>query len=60
MTDSGITERISERIVDKMVSSSNKWSDIIDSSFLNDKLKSDYKSLIQERIKRIEKEVAQK
>lgn len=55
MTDSGITERISERIVDKMVSSSNKWSDIIDSSFLNDKLKSDYKSLIQERIKRIEK-----
>ena len=55
MTDSGITERISERIIDKMVSSSNKWSDIIDSSFLNDKLKSDYKSLIQERIKRIEK-----
>ena len=55
MTDSGITEKISERIIDKMVSSSNKWSDIIDSSFLNDKLKSDYKSLIQERIKRIEK-----
>ena len=55
MTDSGITERISERIIDKMVSSSNKWSDIIDSTFLNDKLKSDYKSLIQERVKRIEK-----
>ena len=55
MTDSGITERISERIIDKMVSNSNKWSDIIDSSFLNDKLKSDYKSLIQEHVKRIEK-----
>ena len=55
MIDSGITEKISERIIDKMISGSHKWNDIIDSSFLNDKLKSDYKSLIQERIKRIEK-----
>lgn len=55
MIDSGITEKISERIIDKMVSSSHKWSDIIDSSFLDDKLKSDYKSLVQERINRIVK-----
>lgn len=55
MIDSGITEKISERIIDKMISSSHKWNDIIDSSFLDDKLKSDYKSLVQERINRIEK-----
>ena len=38
-----------------MTSVWHKWGDIIDSSFLDDKLKSDYKSLVQERINRIVK-----
>jgi serine/threonine-protein kinase HipA len=55
MVNSGITEKISERIIDKMVQSSNKWNNIIDTSFIADELKINYKALVSERLKRLEK-----
>lgn len=53
MVNSGITEKISERIIDKMVQSCNKWNDIIDTSFIADELKINYKVLVNERLKRL-------
>ena len=55
MVNSGITEKISEKIIDKMVQSCNKWNYIIDTSFISDELKINYKALVSERLKRLEK-----
>ena len=55
MVASGIAEGVAVRIIDKMISRTGKWDDVIDSSFLKDELKSSYKSLVAERKNRIVK-----
>ena len=55
MVASGIAEGVAVRIIDKMISRTGKWDDVIDSSFLKDELKSNYKSLVAERKNRIVK-----
>ena len=55
MVASGIAEGVAVRIIDKMVSHTGKWDEVIDSSFLKDELKSNYKALVAERRKRITK-----
>ena len=53
MVASGIAEGVAVRIIDKMLAHTGKWDDVIDSSFLGDELKSNYKALVAERRKRI-------
>ena len=53
MVASGIAEGVAVRIIDKMLVHTGKWDDVIDSSFLGDELKSNYKALVAERRKRI-------
>jgi serine/threonine-protein kinase HipA len=53
MYQSGIEEKISSRIIDKMCASTQKWDAIIDSSFLSDELQSAYKKLVRSRIERL-------
>jgi serine/threonine-protein kinase HipA len=55
MVASGIAEGVAVRIIDKMVSHTGKWDEVIDSSFLKDELKSNYKELVAERRKRFAK-----
>ena len=55
MVASGIAEGVAVKIIDKIVSRTGKWDDVIDSSFLKDELKSRYKSLVAERKNRIVK-----
>lgn len=55
MYQSGIEEKISSRIIDKMCASTQKWDAIIDSSFLSDELQSAYKKLVRSRIERLSK-----
>ena len=55
MVASGIARGVAVRIIDKMISRTGKWDDVIDSSFLKDELKSSYKSLVAERKNRIVK-----
>ena len=53
MVDSGIAEKVSEKIIDKMLRYSNKWNEVIDASFLTEELKASYKSFVAMRIKRM-------
>lgn len=55
MVASGIAEGVAVRIIDKMLAHTGKWDEVIDSSFLKDELKSNYKALVAERRKRITK-----
>lgn len=55
MYQSGIEEKISHRIIDKMCVSTQKWDTIIESSFLSDALKMAYKNLVRSRIERLVK-----
>ena len=55
MVASGIAEGVAVKIIDKIISRTGKWDDVIDSSFLKDELKSRYKSLVAERKNRIVK-----
>ena len=55
MVASGIAEGVAVKIIDKIISRTGKWDDVIDSSFLKDELKSRYKSLVTERKNRIVK-----
>lgn len=48
---SGVQEVTANKIIDKMTSHKNLWSDIIDRSFLPEDLKSRYKELIENRLK---------
>lgn len=53
MEKSGIQTRIAKKIIDKFFKYIDKWFVLIDDSFLSQELKSDYKSLVRERMSRI-------
>ena len=53
MLQSGIEEKISQRIIDKMCVATKKWDSIIESSFLTDELKLAYLNLVHSRIERL-------
>lgn len=50
MSDSGIRENYANRTIDKLVSRESVWFAIIDSSFLSEQLKVQYKKLISSRL----------
>lgn len=54
MRMSGINQKIAVRIIDKLISHLERWYRIIDSSFLSDELKDAYKSMVADRVKRLE------
>ncbi len=54
MMSAGINARTCKWILDKMISNKGKWFEVLDLSFLSDTLKEDYKSLIEERLSRLE------
>lgn len=53
MTASGISPRIAERIIDKMMSHKEKWFEIIGTSFLDADLQAQYKDLIVRRLSKL-------
>lgn len=53
MIESGISEKVAQRIVDKLTLNVDKWFNIIEFSFLSQELKNAYKSMILERIQRL-------
>ncbi len=53
MAESGITTRMSDRIITKVCSNYSKWNTLIDMSFLPDDLKEAYRLLINNRLQRI-------
>ena len=53
MSMSGISEQVINRIIARMISYKEKWFDLIEMSFLNDKFKEKYKKLISERIEKL-------
>ena len=53
MTSTGITTKVAEKIIDKLISYRDKWFALIDSSFLTDELKEAYKTLLDERLSRL-------
>lgn len=53
MEQSGISSNVSRNILDKFHRYKQKWFSIIESSFLSEKLKETYKSLIEERLGRL-------
>ena len=53
MRQSGIEDKVANKIIDKMILSARKWDKVIDSSFLVEEMKSAYKSLVAERLERL-------
>lgn len=53
MVASGVSERISNKIIDKLLAAGEKWDAIIDSSFLRSELKTAYKALLRNRMERM-------
>jgi serine/threonine-protein kinase HipA len=53
MLQSGISERVAQRILRKFLTYREKWCEIIDSSFLTEHKKEEYKRLIEERLSRL-------
>lgn len=53
MVKSGISEKVTYKILDKFAKCRDKWNDIIDASFLSDSKKNEYKALIDERLSRL-------
>jgi serine/threonine-protein kinase HipA len=53
MVASGVSERISNKIIDKFLATGEKWDAIIDSSFLRSELKTAYKTLLRDRMERM-------
>jgi len=51
---SGIQYKVADRIIDKMISHMGKWQELIDLSFLSDSYKTAYKSLLKDRISRLQ------
>lgn len=49
MRESGIAEKVASKIISKLCACESAWCDMIDSSFLSDTLKEEYKSLIHAR-----------
>ena len=54
ISQSGIEDRVSNRIIDKMLASTKKWNSVIESSFLSEELKTAYKDLVVSRVKKVE------
>ncbi len=52
-TQSGIPVAVAEKMIDRMKSNLTVWKELIAQSFLTDKMKSDYCSLLENRISRI-------
>ena len=50
MTESGIGEKVAAKIISRLCACESAWSEVIDSSFLSDNLKREYKSLIHSRL----------
>jgi hypothetical protein len=50
---SGITQQIAGKLINKQVSCKEKWFAIIDSSFLNQELKEQYKNLISTNLEKL-------
>ena len=53
MVASGVPERISNKIIDKLLAAGEKWDAIIDASFLRSELKTAYKTLLRDRMERM-------
>ena len=53
MTDSGLSSKIANRLVDTMMTHAAAWNDLIDSSFLPDDLKTAYHFLLSDRLGRL-------
>ena len=53
MVASGVPERISNKIIDKLLAAGEKWDAIIDASFLRSELKMAYKALLRNRMGRM-------
>ena len=53
MTSTGITTKVAEKIIDKLISYRDKWFALIDSSFLTVELKEAYRNLLDERLSRL-------
>ena len=53
MVASGVSERISNKIIDKLLAAGEKWDAIIDASFLRSELKTAYKTLLRDRMERM-------
>lgn len=50
MVESGVSERVSNKIIDKLLAAGEKWDTIIDTSFLRSELKTAYKTLLRNRM----------
>ena len=53
ITSTGITTKVAERILDRLIVCRDKWFALIESSFLTDELKITYKALLAERLSRL-------
>ena len=53
MTESGVGVHYANTIIDSLISCKERWFEIIDISFLGEKMKSRYKELINERLERL-------
>ena len=54
MIQSGIEDKVANRMINKMIMSVGKWNSVIDNSFLTEEIKSAYKSLVTNRIQRLQ------
>lgn len=54
MTTSGVETKIACKIINKMTGHRDKWSSVIDASFLSEELKEKYKRLLDERLNRLQ------
>ena len=50
MTESGIGEKVAAKIISRLCACDSAWCEVIDSSFLSDNLKKEYKNLIHSRL----------
>ena len=55
MTSSGISAAVAQKLLERLVSFLPEWEELVDASFLPEELKSSYKDLLKERIRRLTK-----
>ena len=53
MNESGIIEKVASKMIARLCACESAWCEVIDSSFLSDNLKKEYKSLIQSRVEQL-------
>ncbi len=53
MDGAGVSGKVCDRIIDRLTGCRDRWSELIDFSFLKDALKSAYKALIDNRLSRL-------